>query len=93
MALRPPVDRYLLLSRIEESVNGVELAVNQYPGAIHPRGHEHLVSFDRSPRWVWNAGSVQIEKRLMLIEGTMVVRYSASKPCVLRARPLIAFRD
>ncbi|MBL8958201.1 MAG: glycogen debranching enzyme N-terminal domain-containing protein [Myxococcaceae bacterium] len=49
VSLRPPVERLVLLSRLEEDVGGVELAVNQYPGTIHPRGHERLVAFESSP--------------------------------------------
>ena len=48
-SLKPPVDRYLLLSKLEETlvVDGAafELSVNQYPGAIHPQGYQYLKGF------------------------------------------------
>src|SRR3954470_18992206 len=52
-SLRPPVERCVTLSRLEEKVEtrGAEheLGVNTYPGVIHPRGHEQLVGFEHEP--------------------------------------------
>jgi glycogen debranching enzyme len=98
VSLRPPVDRYVLVSRLEESVGGVELAVNQYPGAIHPRGHERLVAFttDPCPTWTWELGDgLELTRQLYLVRGarTLCVRYAASRPCTVRVKPLLAFRD
>ncbi len=98
VAMRPPVERSVLLSRLEESVDGVELGVNQYPGAIHPRGHERLVSFETQPcpAWTWDlGGGLTVTKRLWLARGTrtLCVRYEASRPCTLRVKPLLAYRD
>jgi predicted glycogen debranching enzyme len=56
-AVRPPAERYVLLSKIEPTliVNGerYELGTNQYPGAIHPRGLSHLTAFSLAPFPVW----------------------------------------
>src|SRR2546430_3150297 len=57
-SLRPPVDRHVLLSRLDETVIGegaVELATNQYPGALSPTGYQRLVEFrlDPFPTWVF----------------------------------------
>ncbi len=98
VSLRPPVERHVLLSRLEEDVGGVELAVNQYPGAVHPRGHERLVAFESSPcpKWTWDlGGGLTVSKRLWLVRGarTLRVRYEASRPCTMRVRPLVAWRD
>jgi glycogen debranching enzyme len=95
VSLRPPVERYVLLSRLEETVGGVELATNQYPGAIHPRGHQRLVRFDRQPcpTWTWELEGVTFTRSLFLCDGALVVRYRASKPCELVVRPLLAYRD
>jgi len=98
VSLRPPVERYVLLSRLEEEVGGVELAVNQYPGAVHPRGHERLVSFESQPcpKWTWElGGGLTVSKQLWLVRGarTLCVRYEASRPCALRVRPMLAYRD
>ncbi len=99
-ALRPPAERHVLLAKVDEValVDGVEvpLAVNQYPGALHPRGHERLVEFrlDPFPVWVREAGCARVEKSLFLAQGeqTVVIQWRASRPCRLRVHPLLAFR-
>jgi predicted glycogen debranching enzyme len=99
--LKPPVERCVTLSRLEERVDiggeGFELAVNAYPGVTHPRGHERLVGFklDPFPVWTWQVGEARLEKRLFLVRGqsSVVVRYVATAGCTLTLRPLIAFRD
>src|SRR5271166_4643156 len=52
-SLKPPVERCVLLSKLEETllVDGVahELSVNQYPGAIHPQGYQYLKAFRLDP--------------------------------------------
>ncbi len=104
-ATRPPVGRVLLLSKLEEVVivNGqrYELSVNQYPGVIHPSGHQYLREFrlDPMPTFLYAAGGVEIEKRVFMVHGenTVVVEYQLlsgpAEGCTLELRPLIAFRD
>src|SRR5436190_7082560 len=45
-AINPPVDRMVLLSKLEETlvVNGerYDLSANQYPDSVHPQGHCYL---------------------------------------------------
>jgi predicted glycogen debranching enzyme len=45
-ATKPPVGRLVLLSKLEEVliINGqrYELSANEYPGVIHPQGHQYL---------------------------------------------------
>src|ERR1700757_2677631 len=52
-ATKPPVGRYVLLSKLDETlvINGdrFELSANQYPGVVHPRGFEYLDSFRLDP--------------------------------------------
>src|SRR6266404_2714976 len=48
-SLRPPVERYVLLSRVEEEVSGHALGLCQYPGALSPRGFELLQEFRTDP--------------------------------------------
>ena len=103
-ATHPPVGRVLLLSKLEEVliVNGhrYELSVNQYPGAIHPAGHQYLREFrlDPMPTFLYAAGGGEIEKRVFMVHGenTVVVEYEPlsgpSESCTLELRPLIAFR-
>lgn len=103
-AVHPPVGRMVLLSKLEETlcVGGqtFHLSVNQYPGVLHPQGHQHLQEFrlDPFPTWVYEAGGVSLEKRLYMLQGenTTVIEYELreTRPdCVLVVRPLTAFRD
>src|SRR5436305_13688882 len=70
-ATRPPVGRMVLLSRLDETValatapdTACELACNRIPGAIHPRGCEHLESFRRGvfPVWEYACAGVRLRK-------------------------------
>jgi len=102
-SLRPPVDRYVLLSKVEEAVflNGAryDLSSNLYPGAVYPNGYTHLVNFrlDPFPIFTFEVGGIRIEKRVFMSHGenTTVVEYDLLGPgdCTLEVRPLIAFRD
>src|SRR5256885_12656688 len=98
-SLRPPVERHVLLSRLEEVVEpDLQLATNAYPDAIHPQGYRNLIEFrlDPFPTWVFEIpGGARIEKSLFLVQGedTVVVLYRASRPCRLAIAPFLAFRD
>src|SRR3954468_15977419 len=50
VSLKPPVERYVLLSRVDEAVEidgrVFDLGACQYPGAVAPRGYEHLECFE-----------------------------------------------
>ena len=103
-ALRPPVERHMLLSSLEETVrlDGQEFALscNLYGDVVHPRGHELLVGFrkDPWPVWTYQAGSATIEKAIVMPHGhnAGIVRYTcldADHPVTLSARLLVAFRD
>jgi predicted glycogen debranching enzyme len=103
-ATRPPVGRMVLLSKLAETVidgdGRFELDTNRYRGAVHPRGHELLLSFalDPLPTFVYEAGGVTLKKTIAAIHGenTTVVLYEvleAPSPFTLELRPLIAYRD
>lgn len=100
-SLRPPVERYVLLSRLEEEVRFGEtvqvLGTCQYPGVVAPRGFEALEEFrlDPCPTWRYAAGVAPVEKQVFLVEGrqTVVIRYVSDRDGVLRVRPFLAFRD
>jgi predicted glycogen debranching enzyme len=102
-SLHPPVARYVLLSKVEETVflNGArfDLSANLYPGTVHPDGHLYLQSFrlDPFPIFTWEIGGIQIEKRVFMVHGenTVVIEYAlpGAGDCTLEVRPLIAFRD
>src|SRR5262245_49855010 len=50
-ATRPPIERMVLLSRLDETVRradrAIELGASRFPGAVHPRGFERLTRFER----------------------------------------------
>jgi predicted glycogen debranching enzyme len=102
-ALNPPVDRFVLLSKMEETVflNGekYELSTNLYPSIVHPEGYRHLVGFrlDPFPIFTYDVAGVKIEKRIFMVHGenTTVIEYAVlgESSCTLELRPLIAFRD
>jgi len=82
-ALHPPADRYVLLSKLEETLETgagrFELSTNQYPGAIHPHGYQYFRRFrlDLYPNFFYEAGEVTLEKTIFMPHGenTVVVQY------------------
>ncbi len=100
-ATKPPVGRFVLLSKLEETVllekTPVDISSNQYPGTIYPRGFEQQQEFrlDPFPIFTYRIGELVIEKSVFMLHGenTTVVQYRASHDCSLEVRPLIAFRD
>ena len=105
-ATKPPVGRFLLLSKLEDTLvldgQRYELSANQYSGAVHPQGYRHLDSFRAHPfpRFTYRVGEIEIEKTVLLVHGenTVVIQYQVSgdyggRKCSLQVRPLIAFRD
>lgn len=102
-----PVDRFVLLSKLEEVlvVDGLrcELSSNAYPGVTHPQGFKSLIQFqlDPYPIFTFSFLGLTLEKHVCMIDGenTVVVRYKAtgknlsSRKITLEVRPLIAFRD
>lgn len=100
-ALDPPIDRFVLLSKLEETAvidgRAIELATAQYPGTVHPQGYRHLESFRLNPFpiWTFTVDGTVVEKRLFLVHGKqiVIVQYRTNRELHLRVRPLIAFRD
>jgi predicted glycogen debranching enzyme len=107
-ATRPPVGRFVLLSKLEETlvIDGrrYELSANQYPGFIHPQGFNYQTGFrlDPFPIFTYEIEDVRIEKSVFMVfgENTTVVQYDFEQPVAanhtdikLEVRPLIAFRD
>ncbi|MFO7260005.1 MAG: amylo-alpha-1,6-glucosidase [bacterium] len=102
VARRPPADRVVLLSRLEEVVitaagERYELATNYYPGVVHPTGHRWLASFrlDPWPVWQYRLGSLTLTKSLFAARdaGAVVVTYCVSGgEALLELRPLVAGR-
>lgn len=103
-AMRPPLGRLTLVSKIEETVivggETYEISSNQYPGSIDPRGFEYLTSFrlDPFPIWTYSVGGVEIEKRVFMVHGrnATVVTYKVigkKAKATLTLRPMLAFVD
>jgi len=103
-AIRPPVGRMMLLSKLEETLvvlgQRFELFSNRYPGLIHPQGYRYVREFrlDPFPVVTFHVQDLELEKRIFMVAGenTTVVEYElhgASDGCTLEVRPLIAFRD
>lgn len=103
VARRPPTDRVVLLSRLEETVIAADgtrygLASNHYPGVIHPTGYRYLEEFrlDPWPHWRYRLGGITFTRELFLARepGATVVRYRAEGgEVLLELRPLVAGRD
>jgi predicted glycogen debranching enzyme len=105
-ATKPPVGRFVLLSKLEETlvIDGrpFDLGTNRYPGVVHPQGFRCLKQFrlDPFPVFTFEVEGIEIEKTVFMVQGenTTVVQYhikNAQKANVvhLELRPLIAFRD
>ena len=107
-ATTPPCGRTLLVSKVEETVvidgRRYELGTNQYPGVIHPTGHQYLKQFrlDPFPIFTYEIEGLEIEKSIFMIHGedTTVLQYRLRRAAgaehsvvVLETLPLIAFRD
>jgi len=103
-ATRPPVGRMVLLSRLDEAVTAggasFDLACNRFPGAVHPRGFEHLESFRKGvfPIWDYAFADMRLRKTVAAIDGeaTRLVTYellAAPAPVRLVLRPFFAGRD
>ena len=105
-ATKPPVGRFVLLSKLEETVviegRAFDLCTNRYPGVIHPQGFHYLKQFrlDPFPVFTFEIQGIQIEKTVFMVQGenTTVVQYDIENGrkanlAQLELRPLIAFRD
>jgi len=105
-ALRPPTERVVLLSKLEETLvldgQRHELSTNLYePAVVHPEGFRLQVNFrlDPFPVFTYQVGDARVEKTVFMPHGenATVVRYSVHAPgaaeASLEIRPLVAFRD
>lgn len=98
-AVKPPTDRWLLLSGIDASVScsaqQMALSTNRYRGAIHPKGYQNLVEFSYGGHVAWRfAGQgMNLVKELGLTwgENTATCRWTneGSLPVSLNLKPLV----
>ena len=103
VAAKPPVDRILLLAKIEETVTfGTSpflLSANCYPDTVHPHGHRHLEFFrlDPWPIFTYRLGEAVMDKHCFMVHGepTTVVAYhlrEAREPADVHLRFMVGFR-
>jgi predicted glycogen debranching enzyme len=105
-ALKPPVERTVLVAKLEAEAryDGASFALtsNEYgDGTIDPRGFENLGSFSLdglTPVWRWVLGDAVLEQRLTMIHGentceTTFELVRASARLALTLKPLCTYRD
>ena len=107
-AVRPPTQRMVLLSKLEETLAVREaeydLSCNQYSGAVHPEGYQNQIGFrlDPFPTFTYEVGAesrpTRVEKQVIVARGrqAVMVRYrllSSPGTVSLIVRPLVACRD
>ncbi|RMG65421.1 MAG: glycogen debranching protein [Bacteroidetes bacterium] len=103
-AMKPPVERTILLSKLDETLHiagkSYELGTNKYQGAIFPNGYIFLKTFYRGlfPEFTYQAGGVTLRKTIVGVHGenTTLVTYEvleAPHGFTLDLLPLYGPRD
>lgn len=105
-SLRPPVERTLLVAKVDLTVGyrGMlyPLSANEFAGgAIDPRGFVHLESFaveESVPVWRYGVADALVEQRIFMAPGanTSYLRLEvlrASAPVHVELKPLVSYRD
>src|SRR6201997_4183585 len=102
-ATKPPVGRFVLLSKLEETLfldgRSFDLSANRYPGVVHPQGFRFLKQFrlDPFPIFTFEVEGLEIEKTVFMMQGenTTVIQYeindrgtSLHERIALEIRPL-----
>ncbi len=106
VAVRPPVERYVLLAHLEDRLwmgdRSYPLAANEFPDVIDPAGYANIVDFryQYGPVWHYRCGEALVEKAITLAHGqdTVSIRYTLlqstarSLPVRLHVQPMLAGR-
>lgn len=102
-SLKPPVQRHLILSKLDESITVGNRAYNLYSNRTPDHtseGFRHLQRFISGllPTFIFTVEDVFLEKKIALVHGqnTVCILYKVNcggEPCVLRLAPLVNFRD
>jgi predicted glycogen debranching enzyme len=103
VAVGPPNERIILLSKFEESVfidhHVHEISANQYAGGVYPEGYKYLhrVSMDPFPRFTYMINQQRLEKTIFLVhdQNTLVLRYANKNqgpPLQMILKPIFAYR-
>ncbi len=101
--LLPPVNRVLLVAKVEDEVehagHAYQLSVNYYPGVVHPAGHDLLERFeiDPLPSYRFRLGDGHLDRWVFMPQGQNATLlgylWHGPAPALLRLRPLVNFRD
>ncbi len=105
-SLKPPVERKLLVAKVDLSVDywgsPYYLAANEFAGgAVDPHGFMHLESFTilhGVPVWRYAIADALLEQRIFMAPGanTSYLRLEllrASAPMAVQLKPLVTYRD
>jgi predicted glycogen debranching enzyme len=104
-ATRPPTERMLLLSKLDEAIiigsNRMELGTNFYQGnVVQPKGYQYLEQFTRNefPQWIYKVDQLELSKTIAMVQGenTVLIMYEVLKapsPFTLEFLPLMAARN
>src|SRR5437867_9391256 len=100
-SLHPPVDRFVTLAKLEETLlvgkQRFELSSNQFPFTVSPKGYWLIREFRLNPfpTWTYQLNGLAIEKSVFMVHGenTTLVRYQLVSPedqfAVLAVRPFV----
>ncbi len=102
-ALKPPVDRQVILAHLEEKLVSPDgehfLSTCEYPSGFYPDGTGWVRGFDLDPlpRLGSEADGVRVTREILLLEKGqgVAVRYTvtAARPWTLELRPFLAMRS
>jgi predicted glycogen debranching enzyme len=105
IARNPPVDRFVLVNHLDETVEisgqSLPLSANCYPGVVHPDGYTRCIGFssDPWPTWTYDIGGVQVIREIFCPQGRdmVVIRWSLAgsvgQAAKLIVRPMLSGRD
>lgn len=102
-SLKPPVNRHLIISKIDESITvgdeTLDLFSYEATGFIM-KGYHHMEGFEAEPlpKFIYRVGEVYIEKTVCMVygENTVALVYhviNGQEDVNLRLTPLVNFRD
>lgn len=103
-ATRPPVERKVLLSKLDETIDiadqRIELGTNVYSGSIHPEGYRYVHEFTKDffPVLTYETAGVRLQKTIAAVNGenTTLVIYKVLKAphqFNLELMPFVSGRD
>ncbi len=105
-ALKPPLERTLLLAKLDETLvyggRDYPLATNGWAsGTLHPHGYKQIEHFQLEgsiPCWTYACADARLEKRIWMQSGanTTYIRYTlqrSSLPITLAMKALVNYRD